>query len=82
MPDINHTCQTKAEAEMVAVEMAKDWRDEWGGDVIMTQTWNVSGSARDGRYDIGRRNGSATDLGYYISITDCNESECSEEDEA
>ena len=78
MPDLNWTYRTKAEAREGAVSLAREWREEWTEDMEgkWGPVWRVTGSATEGHYDIELRDGSPTHLGYYISITECDDGDC------
>ena len=81
LPDLNWVFKTRAEAEGSAAALAVDWRDEWDedDDGEWKPVYRVEGSAREGRYDIERREPSATELGYYIEITRCDHPDCLKE---
>lgn len=80
MPDYNAPCTSRREAEREAAEYARDSREAYNQDYRTPQV-RVTGSARNGWYDIIRKRGRDWELWQYIEIVDCCEDDCYEDGE-
>jgi hypothetical protein len=80
MPDESIYCKTLKDAKNVAVELAKEWRDDFTEyeEGVWGPCYKVTGSLKRGWYDIEVRPYSSTHLGWYIEIVECEE-DCEEE---
>ena len=85
MPDGNDVCQTQAEARDCAQWWADQYREDWNCDTDKSY-YVVIGNKREG-YEINRRDQSVhgmlwtETLPILISINDCYEEDCLEEED-
>ena len=77
MPFSNFPCKTKGDAQHIARWEAQEWRDDYANNENgkMVPVYRVTGNKRDG-YTMARRENTEYDLGHYIEITTCFESDC------